>query len=103
VRYRLRDMLDYLDQQTKGLLAVGGIHVWLALPDYWTSQNLALAARAQGLAVTSSDAFYAGARPPNAIRISLGGIRERSRLAAALRKLSQLLARKPAIQQGMVI
>jgi DNA-binding transcriptional MocR family regulator len=81
----------------------GGIHVWLALPSYWTSQDLARTARAEGLAVTSSDAFYAGPKPPNAIRISLGGIRDRTRLAAALRKLSQLLERKPSVHRDIVI
>jgi DNA-binding transcriptional MocR family regulator len=80
-----------------------GIHVWLPLPSYWTSHELARTARADGLAVASSDAFYAGVQPPNTIRISLGSIRERARLAAALRKLSQLLSRKPAIQRDIVI
>lgn len=74
-----------------------GIHVWLPLPSYWTSRELAMTARAEGLAVTASDAFVAGPQPPNAIRISLGASRDRTRLTAALRKLSQLLARKPPI------
>jgi DNA-binding transcriptional MocR family regulator len=81
----------------------GGVHVWLALPSYWTSQELARTARAEGLAVTSSDAFYIGPKPPNAIRISLGGIRDRTRLAAALRKLSLLLTRKPSVHRDIVI
>ncbi|MCU6497417.1 PLP-dependent aminotransferase family protein [Rugamonas sp. A1-17] len=76
-----------------------GIHVWLPLPGYWTAPELARAAQAEGLAVTSSAAFYAGPRPPNAIRISLGSIRDSQRLAAALRKLSQLLARRPPPRQ----
>jgi DNA-binding transcriptional MocR family regulator len=80
-----------------------GIHVWLDLPDYWTSQDLARTARAEGLAVTSSEAFHDGPAPPNAIRISLGGVRDRTRLAAALKKLSQLLARKPSERREVVI
>jgi DNA-binding transcriptional MocR family regulator len=72
-----------------------GLHVWLPLPSYWTSRDLAATARAEGLAVTASDAFVAGPQPPNAIRISLGACRDRTHLAAALGKLSQLLARKP--------
>jgi DNA-binding transcriptional MocR family regulator len=80
-----------------------GIHVWLPLPSYWTSQELARTARAEGLAVTSSDAFFAGPQPPNAIRISLGSSRERARLAAALKKLSELLARKPSTYRDIVI
>jgi DNA-binding transcriptional MocR family regulator len=82
----------------------GGIHVWHALPAYWTPADLARSARAEGLAVTASDAFYANdVQAPNAIRISLGGVREHARLAAGLKKLSDLLARKPSIPQGIVI
>ncbi|QKY05123.1 PLP-dependent aminotransferase family protein [Janthinobacterium lividum] len=79
-----------------------GIHVWYSLPSYWTSRELAATARAQGVAVTASDAFYDN-RPPNAIRISLGSIRDRARLANALKKLSLLLAHKPALPREFVI
>ena len=72
-----------------------GIHVWLPLPGYWTSRELADTACAEGLAVTASDAFVTGGPAPNAIRISLGACRDRARLAAALKKLSLLLARMP--------
>ncbi|MEG2153335.1 MAG: PLP-dependent aminotransferase family protein, partial [Clostridia bacterium] len=78
-----------------------GIHVWFSLPSYWTSRELATTARAQGVAVTASDAFYDN-RPPNAIRISLGSIRDRARLASALKKLSLLLAHKPVLHQEFV-
>ena len=79
-----------------------GIHMWLPLPAYWTSRELATAARAEGLAVTASDAFYAGPQPPNAIRISLGACRDRTHLSTALKKLSQLIARKPPIDRDPV-
>jgi hypothetical protein len=54
-------------------------------------------------AVTPSDVFHTGALPPNAIRLSLGSIRERNRLTAALRKLSHQLARKPTARRGIVV
>ena len=54
------------------------------------------------MAVTASDAFHAS-KPPNAIRISLGSIRDRARLANALKKLSLLLAHKPVVPQEFVI
>lgn len=79
-----------------------GIHLWLALPGYWTAPELARVAQAEGLAMTSSEAFSCGPRPPNAIRISLGSIQDSRRLASALRKLSQLLARRPGMG-GVVI
>jgi DNA-binding transcriptional MocR family regulator len=84
-------------------IAPGGIHIWHTLPSYWTSRELAHTARAEGLAVTASDAFYASPNPPNAIRISLGGIRDHNRLAPALRKLSELLARKPSTGREVVV
>jgi DNA-binding transcriptional MocR family regulator len=80
-----------------------GIHIWLPLPSYWTPHDLARTAHEDGLAVVSSSAFFAGPQSPNAIRISLGSIRDRDRLAAALRKLSQLLARKPSMHRDLVI
>jgi len=78
-----------------------GIHIWLPLPAYWTAHELAQAAQAEGLAVTPPAAFYAGPRPPNAIRISLGSIRDSQHLAAALPKLSQLLARRPSPHRAL--
>jgi DNA-binding transcriptional MocR family regulator len=80
-----------------------GIHLWLELPGYWTAPELARVAQGEGLAVTSSEAFSSGPRPPNAIRISLGSIQDSRRLAAALRKLSQLLARRPGGAGGAAI
>jgi DNA-binding transcriptional MocR family regulator len=80
-----------------------GIHALLPLPSYWTSHDLARTARAGGLVVTSSDAFFSGPQPPNAIRISLGSSRDRGRLAVALRKLSQLLPRKPSMYRDIVV
>lgn len=80
-----------------------GIHVWLELPGYWTAPELARVAQGEGLAVTSSEAFRVGPDAPNAIRISLGSIRDSQRLAVALRKLSELLARRPGGAAGIVI
>ncbi|MDR3385061.1 aminotransferase-like domain-containing protein [Cupriavidus basilensis] len=80
-----------------------GIHVWHNLPSYWTSLALTQAARAEDLRVTASDAFYAGPTPPNAIRISLGGVETRAHLAAALKKLAELLVRRPQASREIVV
>jgi DNA-binding transcriptional MocR family regulator len=80
-----------------------GIHRWLTLPDHWTSFDLANAARMEGLAVTSSDVFAMGEQVPNAIRISLGGVRDREHLASALRRLAGLLSRKTLGSRGIVV
>jgi DNA-binding transcriptional MocR family regulator len=68
-----------------------GIHVWLPLPARWTAQALATSARMEGLAVTPSTAFAASTPAVEAIRISLGGVRDRARLKASLVRLAALL------------
>ncbi len=72
-----------------------GLHVWLALPSYWNSAQLALAADSEGIAVTPAEEFATGGASVNAIRISLGSIQDRGRLQAGLQRLSRLLARRP--------
>jgi DNA-binding transcriptional MocR family regulator len=72
-----------------------GLHVWLALPAYWNSAQLARSADSEGIAVTPAEAFAMGNESVNAIRISLGSIKDRGRLQAGLRRLSDLLARRP--------
>ena len=75
-----------------------GLHVWLDLPAYWSSSQLAHAADIAGIPVTSAQAFSADSTSSfnvNAIRISLGSIKDREHLRAGLQRLSQLLARQP--------
>jgi DNA-binding transcriptional MocR family regulator len=80
-----------------------GIHLWHTLPSHWAAQDLAAAARAEGLGVAPSSAFFAGPIPPNAIRISLGGCSERTKLEHALQKLSAMLARKPSDHRDIMV
>ncbi|RZT08795.1 DNA-binding transcriptional regulator, MocR family, contains an aminotransferase domain [Duganella sp. CF402] len=72
-----------------------GLHVWLELPAYWNSSELARAAAGEGIAVTPAEAFATGSAFANAIRISLGSIKDRGPLQAGLQRLSHLLARRP--------
>ena len=88
-----------------------GLHVWLELPAYWNPSQLARAADSEGIAVTPAEVFATGratgsatgsatgratgSAGVNAIRISLGGIKDRGRLQAGLQRLSHLLARRP--------
>jgi DNA-binding transcriptional MocR family regulator len=96
--------------QALGVPALGrhesrhGIHLWHTLPAYWQADELAAAARLEGLAVTPSSAFVAAAAgTPNAIRICLGEGNDRLRLARALKRLSRLLARVPTGSRNDVI
>jgi DNA-binding transcriptional MocR family regulator len=80
-----------------------GLHVWLALPAYWNSSQLARAADSEGIAVTPAEAFATGGASLNAIRISLGSMRDRGRLQAGLQRLSHLLARRPESFSAAVV
>jgi len=80
-----------------------GLHVWLELPAYWHSAQLARAAAGCGIAVTPAEAFASGSATANAIRISLGSIKDRGRLQAGLQGLSHLLARRPAPSGAAVV
>ncbi|MES2347439.1 MAG: PLP-dependent aminotransferase family protein [Pseudomonadota bacterium] len=80
-----------------------GLHVWLELPAYWNSSQLARAAGSEGIAVTPAEAFATGGGSVNAIRISLGSIKDRGRLQAALQRLSHLLARRPESFSAAVV
>lgn len=92
-RLRHRMALDILSGRNSG--AEDGLHVWLELPAYWNSLQLASAAGSEGIAVTPAEQFATGNVTVNAIRISLGSIKDRNRLQAGLLRLSQLLARRP--------
>lgn len=92
-RLRQRMAHDILAGHYAG--AGDGLHVWLALPAYWRSAQLARAAESEGIAVTPAEAFATGSESVNAIRISLGSIRDRASLQAGLQRLSHLLARRP--------
>lgn len=81
----------------------GAIHLWHELPGPWTPSALAVAARTEGLAVTPSDAFAATPGSGQAIRISLGGVRDRQQLRLAIQKLSLLLAQSPGSANAVTV
>ncbi|NRR28662.1 PLP-dependent aminotransferase family protein [Oxalobacteraceae bacterium] len=80
-----------------------GLHVWLELPAYWSSSQLARAADSEGIAVTPAETFATGSVSVNAIRICLGSIKDRGRLQAGLQRLSDLLARRPESFSAAVV
>lgn len=100
-RLRHRMARDILAGRYSGL--GDGLHVWIELPAYWNSSQLARAAASSGIAVTPAEAFATGSDSVNAIRISLGSIKERERLQAGLQRLSHLLARRPESFSAAVV
>lgn len=67
------------------------LHVWQPLPAHWERNSLIARARLAGLGVMAADAFSTGGTAPDAIRIALGAIPERARLAEALSLLAGLI------------
>jgi DNA-binding transcriptional MocR family regulator len=100
-RLRHRMARDILAGRYSG--AGDGLHVWLELPAYWNSSQLARAADSEGIAVTPAEAFATGRGSVNAIRISLGSIKDRGRLQTGLQRLSHLLARRPESFSAAVV
>lgn len=89
---------------TKGKRATQeGIHLWHPLPAAWKARELTLAARTEGLAVVASDAFSLRPDAPDAIRISLGGVRDEAQLTSALKRLKGLLDGSPQGQTGALV
>jgi DNA-binding transcriptional MocR family regulator len=100
-RLRHRMARDILAGRYSG--AGDGLHVWLELPAYWNSSQLARAAGSEGITVTPAEAFATGSGSVNAIRICLGSIKDRGRLQAGLQRLSRLLARRPESFSAAVV
>lgn len=100
-RLRHRMARDILAGRYSG--AGDGLHVWLELPAYWNASQLARAAAGEGIAVTPAEAFATGDGSVNAIRVSLGSIKDRGRLQAGLQRLSRLLAQRPESFSAAVV
>lgn len=64
-----------------------GYHLWLPLPGHLRADDLAAAMRPLGLPVVGSGSFAVGRDDSQAVRVSLGGLLDRERLARALRVL----------------
>ena len=79
-----------------------GLHIWLPLPPHWDRHRLMEAARERGLGVTASDAFNVAGPAPDAVRVSLGAVPDRARLAEALRTLAVIVGERRPAHHGVV-
>lgn len=69
------------------------LHLWLELPPCWKAERLVSELRHWNIAVTPSSAFWMrGTEPPQAIRIALGGVDNRTTLEKGLTTLAEILA-----------
>jgi DNA-binding transcriptional MocR family regulator len=70
-----------------------GFHLWLPIAGVggWSSSELALQLRNQGIAAVASAAFSTDGNPPNALRVCLGGSKNREECEEALRIIAETL------------
>lgn len=68
-----------------------GLHFWLTLPPHWDPYSLVSTASRAGLGIAPSHVFSPEARGPGAVRISLGGARDRRQLQQGLSRLNTVL------------
>jgi DNA-binding transcriptional MocR family regulator len=74
-----------------------GHHLWLQLPPFWRRAEFVAQALQSGLSVVPSDAFAVGPDAPEAVRISIGAVPDRTLLETAFERLSALLrGQRPA-------
>ncbi len=77
-------------------LPPGSLHLWLTVPEPWRAADFALAARNRGVVVTPAEAFVVEREAaPHAVRVAIGGARDRAALETALESLAQLLSAPP--------
>jgi DNA-binding transcriptional MocR family regulator len=73
-----------------------GHHIWVPLPDSWSTAEFTAHVQRQGLAIVSSEAFAVGEVQPHAVRVSLGAASSRAELASALGVLKAALESEAA-------
>ncbi|HEY0525219.1 MAG TPA: PLP-dependent aminotransferase family protein [Stellaceae bacterium] len=71
-------------------------YVWLRLPPRWPKAELIAHAMHKGISIESSDGFAIDGQGPDAVRLSLSGPNDRTRLRSALLTLADLIEQEPA-------
>ena len=77
-------------------------HIWLHLPNGWTSESFVAAARARGVILNASTEFTAGDSQPRGVRLCLGTPRTRPGLEQALLRIVHALAERPVAARAVV-
>jgi DNA-binding transcriptional MocR family regulator len=78
-------------------------HIWLHLPNGWTSEAFVEAVRARGVILNASAEFAVGAQaPPRGVRLCLGTPRTRPGLEQALTRIAHTLAERPVAARAVV-
>jgi DNA-binding transcriptional MocR family regulator len=74
-----------------------GFHIWLRLPPQWSCSAFVGHTRATGIGIVSSHPFNTDGRPPEAVRVCLGGPSQRATVRSALEFIAHSLDEQPAL------
>jgi len=74
-----------------------GFSLWLMLPKLWTRTAFVEHMRSTGIGVVSSDAFVVGGKPPEAVRMCIGGPTSRQQIRSALDYAAHAMDEAPAL------
>lgn len=74
-----------------------GMFLWLKLPEGWTDAEFENAALMNKVRVLPAYKFHVGSQPPNAVRISLGAVRNDEQLIKGLSVLARILKQNPLL------
>jgi len=78
--------------------AEGSMFLWLSLPEGWSCSDFESAAFMNRIRVISAYKFYVGSQmPPNAVRISLGSVKNDEQLKRGLNTLLRILRQYPPL------
>ena len=78
-------------------------HLWLELPEPWSSQSFVVEARRRGVAVTPAEAFAVDRDAvPAAVRVCLGPPRSHAELERGLTTLAEVLEGLPDLETSIV-
>jgi DNA-binding transcriptional MocR family regulator len=80
-----------------------GPHIWLRLPDHWSSTDFVGYVRRQGLALVPSEVFTVEGEPPRRVRIALGAASGRESLREALIATRAALQHKRPPGYGSIV
>lgn len=78
-------------------------HLWVPLPAPWRTLDFVAEVRSMGTLISPSDFFAVDRSPaPHAVRISLGSVSSRARLAEGLRAVARALEARPTLTRSAV-
>jgi DNA-binding transcriptional MocR family regulator len=77
-------------------------HIWLSLPQRWSSDGFVAQARTRGVILNSSSEFAVGDQQPRAVRLCIGTPRTRAGLEQGLTRVAECLADRAPSARAVV-